>query len=463
MKRRLFALLACMLLLCPLARAETLPSKTCFSVGLESLENSLRQGESVRWGFRMAPETLGGFAEGAMEALCAMVSELSLEGVVQARSDGGWMEVRLLSGGSEAGVLRQITEESGVASLWLDGRWYADSLLQPNYGALAEGRIPFVTLIQEEGARLWGLASPWSADNNRISVPSGPTSHGITYTIDTETLRTILTEWLDTLEVDMDDLPGVEEAWVKGLLAKMYQFAYRAELSKPLEANLAFGMGDVLRTARLRGTVELDGKRDGVSYSYSCTESNTRITRKYSLDFEPRVGDTLVFSCTWLTSCSGSGRAAREITISASGKYNGESYRIKWTSEMLNRYAQGEDGGLTELLTGTVSASLRYAGETLLDVSLKRSGEVVLPEGGTPAYTDTYTGSIESREETLFEGTLTFDASVAGDVEAPAAPGLEERLAEGEAQALESALSRLRAGMMVGLSEETIQALLSAY
>ena len=130
-------------------------------------------------------------------------------------------------------MLRQITEESGVASLWLDGRWYADSLLQPNYGALAEGRIPFVTLIQEEGARLWGLASPWSADNNRISVPSGPTSHGITYTIDTETLRTILTEWLDTLEVDMDDLPGVEEAWVKGLLAKMYQFAYRAELSKP--------------------------------------------------------------------------------------------------------------------------------------------------------------------------------------------------------------------------------------
>ena len=183
---------------------------------------------------------------------------------------------------------------------------------------------------------------------------------------------------------------------------------------------MTFGEGDTMRTAKLSGSIRMNGRTAGISYTYSCGVSGTRMTRKYSLRYEPPAGDTISLSATYLTSSSGKGGAQCRMSARVSGKYDGLSYAITLESATVNKYALGEDRVLAETLTGDLSAQVKFGGEKLLSLDFSREGSARSNNAGLAELSDVYTGEFVLRSATVFAGSVacTVRAGETGEIPA---------------------------------------------
>lgn len=443
MLRRLTCCILCLLLLASAALADfdSIPTRETFSLAYDRLQTARYRGRPVNWTLKVEPSQIGGYADTSLDVISAALSGLELTGLTQCfGDDGGLMELSLLSDGQTISTIGQ-TIMDGRMGLNLTGEWisfdaeaeaeamemldlddFARNLLAYDYASVRAGDIPFLSAIYDQGITLWALASPYSQDSNRLSVPSGSTGHGVTYEIDTQGLRSMLDQWVDGLTMDGLSLgiPGTELSYgVKAdefdaFVQKARNFADTIELAKPIKFSTTFGEGDILRTAKGSGTLREDGKQTGISYSYTCSLNSTRITRKFSIDFQPRTADTLVLSCTWLTSSNNKTSGAQEITIDARGTYDGQPYRIKVNYAMVNKYAVLDSGELEEIITGDITASIKYADKTVADIKVYREGHTLSSTGMTSAVniTETFDATVTNDEGIVFQGliTLGYDA-----------------------------------------------------
>lgn len=452
----------CLVLIASAAGASSTqaPTRAVFSRGADRLADAVSRGRWLNISLSASPRRMPLVPENAR----LLAGMLSAEASVCAMEDGGQIILSLLGGGETLLTLRQAAgenwaalnadgswlmtapgaEEAAAASLGLGelGKW----LLSFDYARLKEGVIPYFTAFYDGGVELWRLASPYAEDNNRLSTGSGATSHALTYVIDTEGLRAIALQLAQAHQSASLPLPGVSRAAQDAFWQKVRGFAAEAELTRDVKANLTFGENDILRTAKLSGTVRMSGKTAGISYNYSCGVTSTRITRKYSLRYEPSVGDTISLNCTWLTSCSGKGGAAHKIALSASGKYDGKRYSVKWDSDLVNKYSLDAQSALTEKITGEIDATVKYDGETLVALDFT-------VDGGTFSTSDKQAvqlsgsadGKVSARGETVFEGALTLNCSAGDTGEAPllSLNGMTP-VAEMDAQALTRARDSLQ-------------------
>lgn len=443
MLRRILCLLLCFLLAAPMAQAagfDTMPSREVFSMAYDRLQKAIARERPVSWSVAVSPVAIDGYVEGALETMSAIVSGLELSGSMQCLPEGGRIEATVVSDRREIISIGQITEEDRKG-IKLDGEWlsiarnmeteaaalldldgFGLSLLRMDYATIRDGDVPFLTAIYDQGIALWGLASPYSQDTNRVSVPSGQTGHGVTYEIDTQGLRSMLGKWADQLSNEglclglagSDLSISISDETFDAFVAKIRDFASHVEVSKPLKFTTTFGEGDLLRTAKGSGTIAENGKRSGISYAYSCSPSSTRMTRKYKIDFQPAGRDTLVLNGTLLTSSNNKSSGANEIDITASGVYEGEPYKLKLSSNLVNKFSMDDSGILTEVITGTVTVSLKYAGQTVLDATIKRDGVATSSAGLEPAIDieDRYDVVVTNDEGSLFEGVITIALGV---------------------------------------------------
>jgi hypothetical protein len=241
------------------------------------------------------------------------------------------------------------------------------------------------------------------------------------------------------------------------------------ELAEPMTFDLAFDESDRLREARGEGVLLENGRRTPVDYRYTCEVRSWRITQKHTLHFEPQSGDTLVINATALLNSNGEDAAREEMTLTASGNYNGEAYRISLESESTNAF-RSRSGELTETFKGTTTLSVRYAGETLLDCDIRRRGEALSGANGT-TISETYTvKALGAAKETLYEGTVTlgFGHDPAAQAEQVLTAGTTvDWLDFAKVQALRTAIAETMATLprrfLEALPPEAMQALQSAY
>lgn len=447
-----------------------MPSPERFSAGLAMLSDALEKGDTVRFSASLAADEIGGYSEDEQAVLIGFFDSLSLEGALTCLADGGWMRVAMLAGGAEVFTAWQRTQEDRTA-LRVEGDWFwadeattarlglgelGEAFRTFDYAGLAKGELPYAGFAIAAGDRLWALASPYSEDNGRLTASSGATGHGLTYTLDTDAARTVLAQWLD------------EAALPEALSARLRGLAETLEVTTPIKLNMVFVEGDLLKSAKLSGAIRVNGKRTSISYSYSCTVGRTSISHTYRLVFEPDFSDTMNLTASYKTSCSGAGRGARNVSISASGRYDGLPYRIKFASETVNRYAQQEDDALEEKLTGKVTGSLRYDGVMLWDASLKRDGVALVTNAGM-TLEETYSGKIKTDGELALSGALRYTASVGENEEPPSvAEAIDVDLSNsrdvgGLRLALRTALEQAKWRLFGALPEPVAQTLLTLY
>lgn len=444
MLRRVVSLLVCLLLIAPTALAagfDTIPSREIFSMAYDRLQKAIKRERPVMWQVTITPEATDSYADGAAEAINTIISVLELNGNVQCNKDGGRFEVNILSDRSEIGSIGQVNQEERTG-LNLNGDWlsiqrgmeteaavildldsFGRSLLMMDYSGIREGTIPFLTTAYNQGITLWELASPYSADSNRLSVPSGSTGHGMVYEIDTAAFRAIVSKWVDQLvnEGLSVGIPGTEFTFgisdekFDAFASRMRSFGEASEVTQPIKLTMAFGEGDLLRTAKGSGTIAHDGKRKGVSYNYRCDLSSTRLTRKYNIDFAPNSADTLVLTGTWLNSSNNKSSGAHEIAFTVSGMFDGQPYRLKISNNLVNKYGLDDAGILSENITGTLKASLTYAGATVAEVTVKRDGQATSSAGLTTGVSivDNYDVHITNDAGTIFKGLVSVGYDVA--------------------------------------------------
>lgn len=502
MIRRMLCLLLCLLLAAPAALASSfsdLPDRETFSLAYDRLQTAIYRERPVTWSAQITPSAIDGYQDGALEVVSAMLSAMELSGVLQCFKEGGRMEATVMADGREIGSMGQMTHD-GRTGINLTGEWYSIaqgmeaeaaamleldelgvSLLTMDYTGLRAGDMPFLTNLYKQGITLWGLASPYAEDSNRLSVPSGATSHGVTYEIDTLALRDILTQWADGLSTNglslglagTDLSIGVSDEVYEAFVEKISNYAKTVELAKPIKLSTTFGEGDVLRTAKGSGTLQESKGRTSISYNYSCDLSSTRVTRKYSIKFEPKDMDTLVLSCTWRTSSNNKNSSGHDVSISASGNYNGEPYRIKIESDLVNKYEVDDNDQLVETITGTITGSLKYAGQTVADFTAKRSGTTQSAKGLTSPVRieDVYDITVKDDEKLLFAGLVTLAFDVAdGPQELPDVLETATRLesidimsVEAVRESLRGALAQAKQNLIQSLPASTISSLLNTH
>lgn len=474
---------------------EPLPTRSVFSKAYERLFEAVQSGRALRFDVRVEPEAVRDYASAAMTALSAMVGAVTLSGEVAAAEDGGMFTVGVNMNGATVASFGQSERDGGVA-LMVDGEWIgADAeadgqlseaiglgeagaaLLSLDYAGLRNGDVPFFTVLGDQLELFWLLASPYSEDNGNLHLSSGATSHGMTYTIDTDAFREIMTEWVEgfTREGLSFGIPGTPltlGATPEGfdaLMLSLRAFAQTATLSGPVKMNMVFGEGDVLRSARLKGTL-LEGKRKtDFSFNYSCAVTKTRITRKYSLDFRPKTGDTIVLSATSLTSSNGKTSGAQNFSLSASGTFGGEPYRIKCDSELVNRFSVANDGFLGERVTGKTAFSVKYANSTVVDASIQHDGNARSAQAMQDiSANETFDIAVKTAAGALFQGTITLSLAAGDKPDAP--PAAVAQVSEMDADQLyalrvkiENAFSNARIGLIAALPSEAMEALLNAY
>lgn len=502
MIRRFTSIFLCLLLMAPVALASSfseIPDRQTFSLGYDRLQTAIYRERPVSWQARITPVAMDGLQDDAAEIVSAMMSALELSGILQCFKEGGKLEAEIRADGREIGSLGQMTMD-GRTGLNLTGQWYSIaqgmeveaatmleldelgvSLLTMDYTGLRRGDVPFVSEIYRQGMALWGLASPYAEDSNRLSVPSGATSHGVTYEIDTQALRTILAAWADGLTSNGLSLGlqgsglsiGVRDDVYEGFVERLRSYARTAELSKPIKLSTAFGEGDVLRTAKGSGTLKESSGRTGISYSYSCELSSTRITRKYKIDFEPTEMDSLVLSCTIRTSSNNKSSAGHDVSLTASGHFDGKPYRIKLDTDMANQYTVDDSGLLMETISGTLTASLKYDGQMVADVTVKRNGTTESSTGLTTAVAvdDLYDVLVKNDERMLFQGQIALSYSVAeGPQEVDNALETAVKLesidlmsAQVLRDSLQEALAQAKQRLIQSLPASTLGSLMNAY
>lgn len=442
-RRLLVAVLLCSLLIAPVAHADldTVPDRATFSLGYDRLQMALLRDKEVAWQAQVMPTAVDGYVDGAMEAIAAMLSAMTLRGTMQTLGGGeGYLDAEVLSGGHSVAKMAQYTKD-GLVGINLGGTWYAvprgmeeeaasvlaldalgETVLGMEYDGMRAGDIPFYTALRDQAVALWCLASPYAKDVHNLGVPSGSTSHALTYEIDTYALRGMLQQWVQGftgsgLSLGMAGTPfslGVSEDAFDAFWQKASLFADTVTLAKPIKMSMTFGEGDILRTVRSSATLQEDTRRTAVSYSYTCSLGSKSISRKLSLDFQPRMWDTIKLSMNWKTSTNNKSSAVEEISISASGTYDGQPYRIRIKSNMANKYTLAGDTALSEALSGTFSAVLEYAGETVLDVSVERQGQThsYAMLTGPVEIAESYDVSVKNETGTLFAGVVQLAYSV---------------------------------------------------
>lgn len=497
--RRIACLFLCLLLFAAGAAADLpqIPSRYTFSMGYDRLQTAIQKQQQVKWRAIVTPSPTEGVSEGATGAIRSLLGPLELSGLVQCFSDGGFLRASAACAGREVACIEQ-TAQDGRVGLNLDGEWMStaqgseeavssllmlddlgQSLLKLDYAPLRAGDIPFVTPLYDQGIRLWQLMTPWAEDNNGLRVSSGATGHGLTYKMDTAAVRSILTQWLDEMRPSAFVYGlegygvslGMDTETFDSFMERMRAFADSVEVNGALKFNMAFGEGDVLRYAKGSGTISVGGKRSGVSYSYSCSLSGTRITRKYSIDFQPNAGDTLALTLTTLTSSNNKKSGAQEFTLSAKGLFDGKPYRIKASSEMVNQYALDETKLLTENIKGTAILFFEYAGETVVDIAVKRDGRTFSAQGQREVrILDDLDVTVKNAGGVLFAGLVSLQFQVTAEPEAT--PSLDESLymdeldfvqAETVRDALQSTLARVRQNLLAALPFRAKEGLPEAY
>lgn len=473
------------------------PDRNTFSMGYSRLQKAIQKGEAITWSASIVPGAAAGVPEGALEVFQSIVGALELSGVLQCEKDGsGWLQAIISSEGNEIASFEQMAKD-GRVGLNLNGVWVStaadaqeqaaymltlddlgQSLFSLDYESLRSGDVPFLSSLEGAGLSLWALSGPYSTDNNNLRVSSGPTSHGTTIEVDTAAARSILKAWADELESSRgaesiglsgtDFYLGISEAEIQRLIGKVRQLSNTVELHTPIKVNMAFGEGDLLQSAKGSGTLAEDGKRTNIAYTYACTPKTTRMTRKYSLDFQPRNGDTIVLNCTTVTSSNGKTSGASEFSLSASGVYDGLPYKIKINSEMLNQFALDGEGLLREDITGTVTANITYDGQTVLDIALARDGFTESSLAGRAlTVQDTLTGSIADSQGVLFQGEIRLAFGI-GDTPL-ASPDMETTQyleamdfmeVESLRGALQTTLAEAKQNLLAALPMQTLTSLL---
>lgn len=487
--------------LAAVASADTtqLPTRETFSLGYARMEKAIGRERPVYFSIRLLPRTMDGMQGAAMQVLAEMMAQLDISGEVRCYKEGGLLTAQVRVGEGEVLSVGQ-TRRDGRIGLALGDVWlsiedsrrdeavsmlaldeFTQSLMDFDYSGIRAGDTPFLTPLYEAGMRLWSLASPYCEDSNRLSVPSGATGHGVTYELDTQAVRTVLTQWAETLSGEglslgfagTDLSLGVQAEMFDAFVQKVLALTEGIEVSKPLKFSTTFGEGDVLRTAKGSGAIRVDGKRSNVSYAYSCDLSSTRITRKYSVDFQPAGGDTLVLRCTEVTSSNNEKSGAHTFSLNASGLWDGEPYRLKIELDMANKYAADDAGSLIESIGGTASAQLTYAGATVFNAQITREASTQSTTGlTTPIWiAERYDALVSNDEGTLFDGVLEIEYDLPGgpqeqeDVLADALDmsELDFIALETLRETLIAALAQSRQAFLVSLAPETLAALLTTY
>ena len=398
------------------------------------LNAALSQEIPVLYSVRADARAVLGMEGAVLDAFAAALGGMEFCGTLQTYQDGGgYLDASAMSGGRALLAVGQMARDGRVglningaaisadqgqkqeaaSMLMLDG--LGQALLEMGYEGFRAGNVPFLTSVLQYGHLLWQLATPYGSDNNRLSAPSGPTSHAMTYLIDTEGLRSILVGWAGSLHRD-DFVIGLKgtglslgpgEKAFDAFVGRVRGLALSAELSSPIKLNLIYGTGDLLQVARGSGTIRSGGRKTNISYTYTCSMSSTRVTRKYYIDFQPKDSDTLVLECTWLTSSNNTKSGAHEVSLIASGVLDGQPYRVKINSEMVNRYAFNGEGQLAEVITGTASMSVKYGGIKVLDVAVKRRGETLSAQGAQAlSIVETLETKIATDKGTVFAGDV---------------------------------------------------------
>ncbi len=423
-------------MLAPVARADVgpMPDRETFSMGYSRIETAIRKGLPVKWEASVMPETMMDIQEGAMSGLRAIFSDIDISGVLQCATGGnGWLEVSAMSNGQEFATFGQMRKD-GRIGLNLNGMWFsvaegtqaqaasmlsldelAESLLSVNYDHLRKAEIPFVSPVVHYGKRLWELASPFADDNKNLRVSSGATGHGTSYSIDTAAARKILSQLVEDISADDFSLGipglgfsiGVDQEAVQGFIDRLSTLSRNIELAKPMTFNMAFGEGDVLSYAKGSGTLKESEGRTSVSYAYSCKMSSTRITRSYSVNFQPKQGDTLVLNYKTVTSSNKKSSGAQEYSLDAKGIFDGKPYIIKFNSEMLNKFGASDNQFLVEEISGTMTALVTYGDIVVLNIDLERNGNTRSSTSSKAiSVEDRYDLNIQDARGTIFHGNI---------------------------------------------------------
>ena len=264
-------------------------------------------------------------------------------------------------------------------------------------------------------------------------------------------------EWVSQLP---EEIPQV-------LKTKLEDFAFSAEMRNTMKFNLTYGEGDMLRSARGSGTIRYQGRSAGFSFRYSASASSTRITRSWRIAYEPEKGDTMNLNLNTITSSSGNGRAAQQTDLSVSGRWDEHTYRIRFKTDFLNRY-ELTDEGLSELITGTLGASVKYAGNVLFQVDAKRNGNTQ-KSGQEAQASETWTGQVLSGEDVLFDGAVTLNmknggAGLKDTLMVPVALSVEDETSFEQVRALwQESAKQVRQAFLNALDEESVQLMLNAY
>ncbi len=402
-----FVLLICQIFFLSGSFAEHIPTRDRFSVGWDKIYQIEKRGVPIRFDLSIDPEAISGFQNNAQDGVLAMIRALSLSGVMTVNNGLTELDFTAFSNTDQiASISRRNNGVDSAVSLndmivsGSDDQLESFAVSAGFIGALGDlfawqSGSPLKTLITDQVRVIWGLASPYERDVN-VSVASGQTSHGVTYQLDNDAFHNVMQGWIGQLP----------DGYPEELLIKLKQFAQQAVVPKNLRFTLAYGEGDVLRSATGSGSIKYNGKTASLHFRYTCTLSSTRISKSWSLSYEPDKGDTLNLRLSTLTSSNGKSRGANETELVVRGKWNDHAYRIKVTMNYLNRFTTDTNGVLTELLTGEAKASLRYGGIDLFSLTAKRNG---VAESGSDSVTvnETWRGEIENSDGLHFSGALT--------------------------------------------------------
>lgn len=436
MRKKILCLTMVCAMLFPMAviAAMDTPNRSIWCRGLKRLQSAVDAGKEIDWTISLRPTQMAGMTEGAL----LLAQQLSFEGSTYAAENGGGMDIRLLFRDNE---ILSVSAASGAdwtalmladQTLLTQPQNAAQTVSDASLGTLGAlllcfdytkiGQTPYLSPAYNAGMTLWGLASPYSSDTNRLSVGSGATSHALVYEIDTAGLRAILEGFIAGYEEETPLLPGVSEEAMNAFWNKARDYALHVEATSPLKASLVFGEGDLLRSAKLSGTIRMNGKSTPLSYTYSCSVSSTRLTRKYSLSYQPSGGDTVSLSVTYLTSCSGKGGAQRQISIRMSGKYDGQAYAVSLEEKTVNKYVLDDERVLHETLTGEISAQVKYGGQKIAAISGTHEGVISTNKTDLAQLDDTFCGTLLLNGETVFDGEAAISLCAGSKREAPAIP-----------------------------------------
>jgi len=424
------------------AAANELPTRNRFSLGYKRLSESIAKGRPVGWKAKVQPDASG---DSAAAAFVRVLGELEFSGIIQCFPEGGgWLDAQIEEDGRQVASIEQLARDDRISlrmgddwvsvsmdeSYWLSMLTtdaFGEFLFALDYESVRQGTVPLLTGILDSGMHLWELASPWSEDNNHLQVSQGSTSHGTTYNIGTEGLRSILTDWADGLSRDALSFAipgtgiaiGMDDEMFDAFVSRTRQLALSAEMSERLKVNLAFGEGDFLQRARGSGTIRTPGGSKGISYDYTASRDERKMSSRQRIDFQPIGADTIVLDARRASSSNGKNTATHSVSTSARGMFDGKPYTFEYASDMENGYATS-DGLLAEVITGSVSCRLVYDGRLIADIQLTRTGTAQSHSmKNSLDIEDTYHAVITTDQGTLFSGLITLSFQIAEQPEQP--------------------------------------------